>query len=60
MERYFGITIKAKPEIQRCTFTSGTTKDPVANDILAAMAFGLNLKIEKTSTGYLLTGEGCR
>ncbi len=60
MERYFGITIKAKPEIQRCTFTSGTTKNPVAKDILDAMVYGLNLKLEKTSTGYQLSGEGCR
>ncbi len=60
MERYFGITINAKPEIQRCTFTSGTRKNPVAKDILDAMAYGLNLKLEKTSTGYRLSGEGCR
>lgn len=60
MERYFGITIKAKPEVQRCTFTSGTTKNPVAKDILDAIVYGLNLKLEKTSTGYLLSGEGCR
>jgi len=61
LERYFDVEIKtAKPEILRCPWSSsGVLKDPKIDDILSAMAFGLDLKVEKTNSGYLLTGEGC-
>ncbi len=59
LERYFEVEIKSSPEINRCVFTTNSN-NPKLQDILDAMAFGLELKITPTDKGYQLTGEGCR
>ena len=58
LERYFEVNIDSTPEINRCVFTSNSN-NPKLQDILEAMAFGLDLKISKTVDGYQLSGKGC-
>jgi transmembrane sensor len=59
LQRYNGVTISAENKnILNCHF-SGSFEDKTLEQILATLAFSLDLEYKKTDNGYHLFGNGC-
>lgn len=60
LERYFDTEISVSNEmINECHY-SAVFEKPELGEAMKILAFGLNLKLEKTNSGYVLKGEGCQ
>lgn len=59
LERYFDVEISSNIAIENCHYT-GNFKNPVLQDILDAVAFSTDLKIEQKENKYILIGQGCQ
>lgn len=60
LERYFDIEISvSNPLILNCHYSANFEK-PELQAALQNLSFGLGLRMEKTNTGYLLSGKGCQ
>lgn len=59
LEGYFEIHIEvSNPAVLDCRFTADV-QDPKLEELLNAMAFSLDLKVERQGTQYVLIGKGC-
>jgi len=59
LQRYNGVPISVENEdVLTCHF-SGSFENKTLEEILATLAFSLNLEYKKNSNGYYLSGKGC-
>jgi len=60
LERYFEVEIEVSNEaILKCQFTMDALQNPNLDDVLKLMDFTMDLKINKQTNKYILTGNGC-
>lgn len=60
LERYFDAEIQVSdPMILNCHY-SANFEDPDLHAVMENLSFGLGLQMEKTDSGYLLSGKGCQ
>lgn len=60
LEGYYDVDIEvSNTQILHCRFTADV-QNPELDALLNAMAFSLDLKIEREGTTYVLVGEGCK